>query len=135
MTTPKRSGRWESGQSGNPAGRTPGSGEVAKLRAAIAEHVPAIITRLVESARAGDVAAARLLLERVVPALKPTEAATPVALEGKTLSAQGRSAIAALAAGTIGPAEAAALRGALGALAKLTEAERWDPLAGLGDDR
>ena len=41
---------WRPGQSGNPKGRTLGVGEVARLRAAIAEHVPQIVTRLVERA-------------------------------------------------------------------------------------
>ena len=43
MKDPKRPGRWKPGESGNPAGRKPGSGEVAKLRAAIAEHMPGIV--------------------------------------------------------------------------------------------
>jgi hypothetical protein len=31
---------WKPGQSGNPGGRKPGTGEVAKLQAAISKHVP-----------------------------------------------------------------------------------------------
>jgi len=36
----KRPGRWKAGQSGNPAGRPAGVGEVSKVRAAIAERIP-----------------------------------------------------------------------------------------------
>lgn len=36
MTEPKKRGRWKPGQSGNPNGRPPGTGHVAKLRASIA---------------------------------------------------------------------------------------------------
>ena len=45
-TNPKRPGRGKAGESGNPAGRRPGSGEVARLRAAIAEHLPSLIQTL-----------------------------------------------------------------------------------------
>src|SRR5262245_1714297 len=80
VDTATNSGRWKPGESGNPAGRKPGTGHVASLRASIAEHVPQIIDKLVESALAGDVASARLLLERVVPPLKASEEPTPLML-------------------------------------------------------
>ena len=75
MNEKKPAGRWQPGESGNPSGRRPGSGEVAKLRAAIAEHLPAIVAQLVEAAKAGDVQAVRLLLERVIPPVKAAEVA------------------------------------------------------------
>ena len=66
--------KWQKGQSGNPAGRAPGSHNPSTvLRLAIAEQVPAIIDTLVEAAKAGDVSAAKLLLSRVLPPLKPNE--------------------------------------------------------------
>ena len=41
MTEPKKKrGSWKPGQSGNPAGRPPGGGEIGKLRATIGERVP-----------------------------------------------------------------------------------------------
>jgi hypothetical protein len=64
---------WKKGESGNLGGRPPGTGEVARLRAALAEHVPDIIASLVAAAKAGDTSAAKLVLERVVPALKSEE--------------------------------------------------------------
>ena len=80
----KNSGQWQPGTSGNPAGRPPGSGKVAKLRAEIAEHVPDIVAQLVESAKGGDVQAARLLLERVLPPVKAilTPSATASGVKG-----------------------------------------------------
>jgi hypothetical protein len=118
-----RAGRWKPGQSGNPAGRKPGAGEVARLRAAIGDHVPAIIERLTAAALAGDVGAARLLLERVIAPLKPSEEAAPLALPDGTLTEQGRAVVAAAAAGTLAPGQAASLLASLGTLAKLTEAD------------
>ncbi len=58
---------WKPGQSGNPKGRPPGVGEIGKMRAAIAGNVPAILESLTTAALAGDVQAARLLLERALP--------------------------------------------------------------------
>ena len=55
------------GQSGNPAGRPKNCGVIAELRGSINQHVPEIIERLVKAAKSGDVLAAKLLLERVVP--------------------------------------------------------------------
>jgi hypothetical protein len=118
-----RTGRWKPGQSGNPAGRKPGAGEVARLRAAIGDNVPAIIERLTAAALAGDVGAARLLLERVIAPLKASEEAAPLALPDGTLTEQGRAVVAAAAAGTLAPGQAAALLASLGTLAKLTEAD------------
>ena len=126
MTSTKKPGRWKSGQSGNPAGRRPGSGDVGKLRAAMAEHVPALVKVLLQRALDGDVAAARLLLERTVAPLKASEEAAPIALPDGTLTAQGRSVLGAVAAGDLAPGQGAALLAALGTLAKLTEADELE---------
>jgi hypothetical protein len=123
---PKRPGRWKPGQSGNPAGRKPGTGDVGRLRAAISEQVPEIINRLVEAAKAGDVSAARLLLERVIAPLKAAEVAAPLALPEGSLTEQGRAVMAAVAAGGLAPGQGTALLGALGTLAKLIEADELD---------
>ena len=88
---------WKPGQSGNPAGRKPGTGEVAKLRAAIAEHVPPIIEKLTAAALSGDVGAARLLLERVIPPLKASEEPVLLTLPDGTLTEQGRGVLVAVA--------------------------------------
>jgi hypothetical protein len=71
---------WRKGTSGNPRGRPLGTYQIGKLRAELAEHVPDIIASLVAAAKQGDVAAAKLVLERVVPALRSEE--LPVSLEG-----------------------------------------------------
>ena len=114
---------WKPGQSGNPAGRPPGSGTVAALRAAIAEHVPAIVEKLTAAALAGDVGAARLLLERAIPSIKAAEEPAALALPDGTLTEQGRAVLASVASGALAPGQGAALLGALGTLAKLTETD------------
>ena len=123
MATTKRPGRWKTGESGNPAGRKPGTGEVARLRAAISKELPAIIKNLTVAALAGDVGAARLLLERTIAPLKASELPVPLALPDGTLTEQGRAVLIAVAAGDLAPGQGAALLSSLGTLAKLTEAD------------
>ena len=114
---------WKPGQSGNPAGRKPGSGTVAKLRESIAQHIPDIVAKLVELAKGGDAQAARLLIERVIPPIKAMELAAPMAMPDGTLTEQGRAVVAAAGAGVLAPGQAAQLLAGLGALAKLIETD------------
>ena len=121
MTEKKRKG-WKPGQSGNPKGKTPGSGELQKLRASIAADVPDILAGLVTAAKGGDVQAARLILERVLPPIKAIEQAVALQLpDGGTLTAQGRAVLSAVAGGELAPSQGAALLGAIGTLARVTE--------------
>jgi len=123
----KPPGRWKPGQSGNPAGRKPGTGEVAKLRASLAGDVPQILEALVTAAKAGDVQAARLVLERVLPPMKPVEQPVPLQLpEGGSLTEQGRVVLSAVAAGDLAPTQAAQLLTAIGALARVAEIDELD---------
>ena len=123
MKNPQRPGRWKAGESGNPAGRKPGIGAVAKIRASIAEHVPALVAVLLERAKAGDIGAARLLLERTVAPLKAAEQAAPLALPAGNLTDQGRAVVAAIAAGELAPSQGAALLASIATLAKLIEVD------------
>jgi hypothetical protein len=107
--------------SGNPRGRPKGTGKVGELRARIAEALPDILAALVEKAQAGDTAAAKLLLERTLPAVKPVELPAPVPLDGETLTDQGRAVLHLLAEGELGVGQAAALLSAIGQLARVTE--------------
>lgn len=119
--TNKKRGSWKPGQSGNPAGRPPGLGEMAKLRASISERVPELLTALMERALAGDVGAARLLLERAIAPLKAAEPAQAITLPDSTLTEQGRAVLASVASGELAPGQGAALVSAIGTLARVTE--------------
>jgi hypothetical protein len=112
---------WKPGQSGNPNGRPPGTGDVSKLRAAIAVDVPDILKTVVTAAKGGDTQAARLILERVLPALKASEATQTLNLPTGSLTDQGRAVLAAVAAGELAPGQGAALLGAIGTLARVSE--------------
>lgn len=125
MTEPKKKrGSWKPGQSGNPAGRKPGTGEVAQIRAAISERVPELLAAMMTKALEGDVGAARLLLERAVAPLKGTEQAVLLTLpDGGTLTAKADAMLCAAADGQLAPGQAAQLIAALGTLAKITEVD------------
>ncbi len=120
---PKRPGRWKPGESGNPAGRKPGTGEVSKIRAAIAERVPELLAAMMARALDGDVGAARLLLERAVAPLKAAEQPQALSLPDGTLTDQGRAVLVAVAAGELAPGQGAQLLAAIGTLAKVSEVD------------
>ena len=112
---------WKPGQSGNPKGRPKGSGDVALLRSTIAAQLPQLLEAMLQRALDGDVGAARLLLERTVAPLKAVEPPQPLALPDGSLTEQGRAVLASVAAGELAPGQGAALVGAIGALARVTE--------------
>lgn len=117
----KPPGRWKKGESGNPAGRKPGSDTVTQIRKSIADRVPELLAKLIEQALAGDTGAARLLLERAIPPLKAAEQAQALSLPDGTLTEQGRAVLASVAAGQLAPGQGAALLGAIGTLARVSE--------------
>lgn len=117
---------WKPGQSGNPKGRTPGSGEIGKLRASISEHVPGIIDAMVSKALEGDSGAARLLLERALPPIKASDQVHTLNLPEGTLTEQGRAVLSAVAAGELPPAQGAQLVAAIGQLARVVEIDELE---------
>ncbi|MGJ0485122.1 MAG: DUF5681 domain-containing protein [Methylomicrobium sp.] len=116
----KQDGRFKPGQSGNPKGRAPGATPAAKLRKSIVQDMPEIINTLVTLAKSGDVQAAKVLLDRVCPALKPQ--ALPISLPvNGSLADQGAEIIRATLAGQIPPDIGSQLITALAAQSKIIE--------------
>lgn len=111
----QQGGRFQKGQSGNPAGRVPGSRNKATLirEAALAERAVSLLDGLMEKAEAGDMGAARLVLARLLPmaGVAGIELA-PIATTAEIAQALGRVA-AATAAGDLTPGQANALSRAL----------------------
>lgn len=124
MTKKDSASGWKPGQSGNPQGRPPGTSEIGRLRAAISQHLPEIIQQLVEKARGGDTQAARLLLERVLPPVKPIESTVELDLPADaSLTEQGAKIVQAVADGVLAPGQAGALLTGLGSIARLKEVD------------
>jgi hypothetical protein len=115
---------WKKGQSGNPHGRRPkGMATVERLRAALVDDLPAILKTVVEAAKDGDLQAARTILERVLPAMKPIEAPVELdAVEG-TLVQQGAAILGAMAGGTLTPGQAGQILGAIAQQSKIVEVD------------
>ena len=119
----KANNQFIKGQSGNPQGRPKGSGLSAQLRAAIEQDAPSIIKAMIEQAKAGDMQAAKALLDRVLPALKPESQAIhlPELVAAPTLADKAKAAIDAAGAGDIAPSAASDLVSAIAGLAKIIE--------------
>lgn len=119
----KANNQFIKGQSGNPQGRPKGSGLSAQLRAAIEQDAPSIIDALIEQAKGGDTAAAKTLLDRVLPALKPESQAIslPELVAAPTLADKAKAAIDAAGAGDIAPSAASDMVSAIAGLAKIIE--------------
>jgi hypothetical protein len=114
-------GKFKPGQSGNPGGKAPGTkSRTTLLRESLADHLPDILDRLVEQANAGDLQAIKVLLDRVMPALRPIDSPVRLSL-GEDLGANGRAILAAAASSEITPDQAAKLLQGVGALARVIE--------------
>ena len=114
--------KFQKGQSGNPAGRPRGIVTQAKLRESIKKDLSAILEAMVRAAKAGDVQAARLLLDRTIPALKPTT--DPVTFTpGATLADTGQAIMQAVAQGQMTTEQGTALISALTGLARVIEVD------------
>jgi hypothetical protein len=118
----KQSTKFTAGVSGNPKGRKKGTTAAHLLRKSIADDMPEIILKLVEQAKNGDTAAAKILLDRCCPSLKPQAMAINLPVNG-TLAEQGNEIIRATMGGNIPPDVGAQLITALAAQSKIIEVE------------
>ena len=125
----KKDTKFKPGQSGNPGGR-PASAGLGKIRADLVEAWNAakvgnksIKDILIEKAQGGDMAAIRIVAERVCSPIKAMEPATPIELPDGSLTDKANAVLAGLADGSLNTAQAAQLLQALGAVAKVVEVD------------
>jgi len=104
-----------------PEGRPPGQSAITKLREAIGQRAPEILERMIQLALDGDVQAGKLILERYLPALKPSDMAQAINLPDGTLTEQGRAVLAAVAGGQLAVSQGSQLLTAIGTLARVVE--------------
>jgi len=121
-TERKPNGQFLPGKSGNPAGRPKST--TTQLRERLAKEGESVIAVVLKNALAGDMAAARLILERISPPLKATAAPVLIDIPKLATPLQIASAIMeAVAGGHIPPDTAAQLVAAVGTFARVLEVE------------
>ncbi|NDV13545.1 DUF5681 domain-containing protein [Crenobacter caeni] len=125
---PKR-GCWKPGESGNPAGRRKGSSRANLLRETLGpDRLTAIIGVLADKAMGGDTTAAKILLDRTLPPLKPVEPPLePLAVpEQGNILASAERVMQAVLQGALPPSQAAAIMAGLTGLARVREVEELE---------
>lgn len=115
---------FEPGQSGNPSGRPRGIRDKRiEMRDLLVPHAPDLVAKAVEMAKAGDAAALRICLDRLIPPANAKD--DPVSLpsmEG-SMADSSRIVIKALADGDLTPEEAGIILQALASQARIIEAD------------
>jgi hypothetical protein len=123
-------GRFVPGQSGNPAGKAPGTrNRATMLRAALdSDEGPAMARIVIDKALAGDVVTAKFCLDRLEP--KPRSRAIeidlPAGARARDLVAVFDETVRAMAAGEITPDEAVQVTRVLDGRRKAIEAAWWE---------
>lgn len=118
--------KYKKGESGNPAGKKPGTlNKRTRLAKLLEAHAEKLIDKTVELALDGEVNALRLCIERLIP--KATSQQVEIDIKDfdienlDNLSAVGKQIITATTSGIISPDEARQMMGVLDAQRKLVE--------------
>jgi len=93
-----RQGRFQKGTSGNAGGR---SSKSALMRKKLEAGAGDVVKNILDAAKKGDMAACRLILERVIPASKPVFQPVAFELDDSDLPASARSILRAVADGLL----------------------------------
>ena len=117
LTEKKQSHRFQPGQSGNPAGKPPGtrSKVLAELDRLGAEGAQAVLQAVLAAAQNGDIAAAALVLKRCWPEARGRAvrlSLPPISTAADTVAATG-AVVDAVATGAISPEEGQAVAGVI----------------------
>lgn len=118
-------GRFKPGQVGNPNGRPKGSKNKKTLVAIALDAAAEDVTKaVIESAKGGDMQAARLCLERIQPPMRPQAEKVQFDLDPTApLTTQGQQVLAAVAAGELDPETGKLLVECLSAFAGLKQTD------------
>jgi hypothetical protein len=125
MPAPSNRGQFQKGQSGNPAGKPPGTRNRVTVMAQqlMNDDLEQIIKAVVNAAKDGDMTAAKIVLDRVVPARKGSPVSfslPPIRSAAEALEAS-NAVLSACANGEITPQEAAEINNLIAAHVKLIE--------------
>lgn len=126
----QRSGRFQKGQSGNPAGKKPGTRNRATVmvEALMREGAETITNAVVAAAKNGDLAAARIILDRIAPVRKDAVInldIPPLKSASDAVHAMG-AIMQAVSDGVISPSEAATLTDLVTSFTRTLELSEFD---------
>jgi F0F1-type ATP synthase gamma subunit len=121
---------FQKGQSGNPAGRPRGTVSRAAVltQNMLSDHAESIATKIIELAEQGDMAALRVCMDRLVPAIKHQPVAVELPPIGKPADAveAAASIVAAVAAGDVSATEAAQLAKVVDVYVRAVDSKGFD---------
>ena len=127
LTGRTSSGQFAKGASGNPRGRPPMLSP--ELRERLDRATPEIIDKVVEKALDGDLAAAKIILDRTAPISRQSSASvtTPeLALTGTTLADKAGAILSSVASGDCPADVGAVLMQSVTALARIIEVDELE---------
>jgi len=116
--------KFQKGASGNPAGRPRGiTDKRAQMHQALQKHRTAILNKVVELALGGDVRAAKLVLDRTLPPLRPRDEPLqfPVDIEGKYKGDYALAIFKKILGGELSPSDGKELLAALASVVTVAE--------------
>ncbi|WP_173488623.1 DUF5681 domain-containing protein [Marinobacterium sp. xm-m-312] len=125
--TDRTNGRFSKGHSGNPKGRPPVL--APELRQRLHEATPEIIEKVVEKALQGDLAAAKIILNRTAPIPKQSSATVTIpdlGSESTTLVEKAGAILSSVASGDCPADVGAVLMQSVTALAKVIEVDELE---------
>ena len=106
----------------NPSGRPKGNATAQKLRESLAEQLPGILEKLTELALSGDVSAIKLIMDKVVPSLRPVSEAIVInSIPDDNTAEIGRLVIDATLRGELAPDVSSQLLAGLASQVRIEE--------------
>lgn len=118
-------GTFQKGTSGNPSGRQ--KTEHVILRQKLAAHGEEVAMVVIQAALQGDIQAAKIVLERLCPPLKPSAAPVIIDLPSNAgIAETARAIIEHTAAGLLAPDVAGNLVQSVAALARIVEIDELE---------
>ena len=120
----RNNGKFAKGHSGNPRGRPPILSP--DLRERLDRATPDIVEKIVEKALEGDLAAAKIVLDRTAPISKPSSQSVVIPnlnSSGSTLSKKAEAVLSSISTGACPPDVGVTLIHAISSIAKVVEVD------------